>query len=371
MGALAGLLAGALLVPTLVGSRGLAPTVATFDASTCPAGVYDISATAIDGTGASHAAAPLVGVTLPAATVDLIFPDLPPVAQTVTARARAADGTTFASAPLVLMGLGTAQTPTPTPSPTPTATPSPTATPPPTPTPTPTPTSTPPTGAPTLGITSPAAGAALPTGIIPVTLTASAPLTGVRISLTRGQYGPGLIVADWLLYSAIPAGLTSGDARFDAQAAGCASAGPGGCDFTIFAAGVAADANTYVSPGVAITFALPQPTPSPTATPTPTVTPTPTITPTPTPTATPTATVTPTPSPTVTPTPTPTPTGCAVRPIIGLKVTDWPAFTNGGRSAKWTTTSGAPFVSWSFTKTATGATFTVTNDVGCTAKVTK
>jgi hypothetical protein len=96
---LIGMALGWILVPYPLAAI-FSPTQVTWDAASCPAGVYTITSTA-QGTGnRGHNgtfAATSTDVTLPRPSVVQEFPDLPPGTYAVTATARRSDGQTFRS----------------------------------------------------------------------------------------------------------------------------------------------------------------------------------------------------------------------------------------------------------------------------------
>jgi hypothetical protein len=99
------------------------PTVATFYGTSCPAGVYAITALASDLAGHNYPSLP-VSVTLPAAQVQVPWPNLPPGQYSALARAQHADGRAWTSQLVSVTGLGDPiQTPAPDPVVTPVPTP--------------------------------------------------------------------------------------------------------------------------------------------------------------------------------------------------------------------------------------------------------
>jgi hypothetical protein len=96
--------------------RASTPTVAVFDGTSCPAGVYAISATASDLLGHNYPSLP-ISVALPAAQVSVPWPNLPPGQYSVLARAQHADGRTWNSQIETVTGLGDPLPPDPTPTP--------------------------------------------------------------------------------------------------------------------------------------------------------------------------------------------------------------------------------------------------------------
>jgi hypothetical protein len=114
------------------------PTVATFDGTSCPAGVYTITALASDLAGHNYPSLP-VTVTLPSAQVQVPWPNLPPGQYSALARAQHADGRAWNSEIVTVSGQGD---PVPAPTPDPVVTPVPVPTPVPTPPTPPVPVST-------------------------------------------------------------------------------------------------------------------------------------------------------------------------------------------------------------------------------------
>jgi hypothetical protein len=83
-----------------------APSQVTWNATSCPPGVYNITSTARNLSSGESKVTSSANVTLPRETVVQMFPDLPAGTYSVTAVALRTDGETFASATQTLAGLG-------------------------------------------------------------------------------------------------------------------------------------------------------------------------------------------------------------------------------------------------------------------------